>query len=58
VDTEATEAEAIDDADAPASADSMAETQIITVAHETFEVALSSLPKGQRTRSDRARALQ
>jgi hypothetical protein len=55
VDAKAAKAEAIDDADAPASADSKAEIQIITVAHETFEVAVSSLSKDQRTRFDRAR---
>ena len=45
----------MDDADAPASADSKAEIQIITVGHETFAVALNSLSKDQRTRFDRAR---
>ena len=58
MDAEAAKTEAIDDADAPASADSKAEIQIITVGHETFAVALNSLSKDQRTRFDRARALQ
>ena len=39
----------------PASSDSKAEIQIITVADETFELALSNLSKDQRTRFDRAR---
>ena len=55
MDADIANAEAIDDADAPASADSRAEIQIITVAHETFAVALSSLSKDQMTRFDRAR---
>jgi len=48
-------AEASDDADAAASADFKAEIQIITVGHETFAVALNSLPKDRSTRFDRAR---
>jgi len=55
VGAEAAQAEAIDDADAPASADSKAEIQIITVGHETVAVALHSLSKDQRARFDQAR---
>ena len=55
MDADAAKAEAVDDADAPAFADSKAEIQIIAVADETFEVALSSLSKDGRTRFDRAR---
>ena len=57
------DAEAIDDGEAPASAHSQAKIQIIikdlkgTDAHNTSEVALSSLSEDQRTRFDWVHAL-
>ena len=62
VDADVADAEAIDDANAPASTDSQAKIQTIiknskdTDANKTSEVALSSLSEDQRTRFDRVHA--